>query len=110
MGSFILFVGPKHSLQVFGVRMLGLNAESGKKLLLSVVFLLGVWLFGRFLKWATKPTARSNERRAFWFRQAISITVALVNVVALVSIWFDDPARLATMAGLITAGLAFALQ
>lgn len=110
MGSFIQFVGPKHSLQVFGVRMLGLNAESGKKLLLSVVFLFGVWVFGRVLKWATKPIERSNERRAFWIRQAISITVAVVNVVALVSIWFDDPTRLATAAGLITAGLAFALQ
>jgi small-conductance mechanosensitive channel len=31
-------------------------------------------------------------------------------LLALVSIWFDDPARLATGLGLVTAGLAFALQ
>jgi small-conductance mechanosensitive channel len=28
----------------------------------------------------------------------------------LVSIWFDDPTRLTTALGLVTAGLAFALQ
>jgi small-conductance mechanosensitive channel len=34
----------------------------------------------------------------------------LVLVVGLVSIWFDNPARLTTVAGLLTAGLAVALQ
>jgi small-conductance mechanosensitive channel len=34
----------------------------------------------------------------------------LILAVGLVSIWFDDPARLATALGLVTAGLAFALQ
>jgi small-conductance mechanosensitive channel len=33
-----------------------------------------------------------------------------VNLVGVVSIWFDEPSRLATAAGLVTAGLAFALQ
>src|SRR4051794_37030712 len=110
MGSFIQFVGPKHSLQIFGVRMVGLNLESGKKLLFSIIFLFAVWLFGRVLKWATKPMKQANEHRAFWIRQGISITVAVVNVVGLISIWFDDPTRLATALGLVTAGLAFALQ
>src|SRR5438309_1292804 len=110
MGSFIQFVGPKHSLEIFGLRMVGLNAENGKKFLFSIVLLVGVWFFGRFLKWATKPMKRTNERRAFWIRQAISIAVALVNVLGMLSIWFDDPTRLATALGLVTAGLAFALQ
>jgi len=110
MGSFIQFVGPKHSLQLFGVRLVGINQENGKKLLFSLVFLLAVWLFGRLLKWATKPLKQTNERRVFWIRQGVSITVAIVNVVGLLSIWFDDPTRLATALGLVTAGLAFALQ
>jgi len=110
MGSFIQFVGPKHSLQIFGLRMVGLNADTGKKILFSLVFLISVWLFGRFLKWTTKPIKRTNERRAFWLRQAISITVAMVNILGMLSIWFDDPTRLATALGLVTAGLAFALQ
>ncbi len=31
-------------------------------------------------------------------------------ILAIMSIWFDDPTRLATALGLVTAGLAFALQ
>ena len=34
----------------------------------------------------------------------------MVLVLGLVSVWFDDPTRLATALGLVTAGLAFALQ
>lgn len=94
-----------------GVRLVGLNADTGRKLVFSVLFLAIVWLLGRFLKWITKGGHKQKgERRAFWIRQAISIAVALTNVVGLISIWFDDPARLATAAGLVTAGLAFALQ
>jgi len=110
MGSFIQLVGPHHSLQIFGVTLVGLNVDNGKKFLFSVVFLLVVWFLGRALKKLSHTLGQQNERRAFWIRQAISILVALVNIVGLLSIWFDDPARLATAIGLVTAGLAFALQ
>lgn len=46
----------------------------------------------------------------FWTRQAIHFTTAVVIVVGVASIWFDDPARLATALGLMGAGLAFALK
>jgi small-conductance mechanosensitive channel len=36
--------------------------------------------------------------------------MAVVLLLGVLSIWFDDPARLATALGLISAGLAFALQ
>jgi small-conductance mechanosensitive channel len=35
---------------------------------------------------------------------------AVVLIIGFISIWFDNPARLATFAGLVTAGIAFALQ
>jgi small-conductance mechanosensitive channel len=110
MGSFIQLVGPHQSLQIAGVRLVGLNAENAKKLLISAVFLIGVWALGRLLKWASRTVGRKNEHRAFWIRQGISILITLVSVVGLLSIWFDDPTRLATAVGLVTAGLAFALQ
>jgi small-conductance mechanosensitive channel len=47
---------------------------------------------------------------AFWISQGISLTLAVLLVVGLISIWFNDPTRLTTAAGLVTAGLAFALQ
>ena len=49
-------------------------------------------------------------RVTFWSQQAIHLAAAVVLVVGLVSIWFDDPARLTTALGLVTAGVAFALQ
>jgi len=97
-------------LQIFGIRLIGFTAENGRKLLVSVVFLAVVWSAGRLLKWLFKKQATPGNRRAFWLRQAISIAVALANITGLISIWFDDPARLATAAGMVAAGLAFALQ
>ncbi len=51
-----------------------------------------------------------SENLRFWTRQAITLAFALILLLALFSIWFDDPTRLATGIGLVTAGLAFALQ
>ena len=111
MGGIIQLVGPHHSVQIFGVRLLGVNTENGRKLIFSIVFLLFVWLLGRLLKWLTSGANREDkDQRAFWTHQGITITVTLVSLIGLLSIWFDDPTRLATAAGLITAGLAFALQ
>ena len=109
MNNIVQLVGPQHTLQILGLKLVGFNAETAKKLLVSVIFVFLVWLFGRLLKRVTK-SARADERRAFWIHQAISITVAFVGIVGLLSIWFDQPSRLATAAGLVTAGLAFALQ
>src|SRR6185312_9270196 len=51
-----------------------------------------------------------SKRAGFWARQGIHLFSAAVVVVGLCSIWFDNPARLTTAFGLVTAGLAFALQ
>ncbi|MEO6565192.1 MAG: mechanosensitive ion channel domain-containing protein [Casimicrobiaceae bacterium] len=50
------------------------------------------------------------SRIGFWSRQGVSLLVAAVAVLGFVSIWFDNPANLTTAVGLVTAGLAFALQ
>ncbi len=111
MRNIVQLVGPHGSVEILGVKLVGFNAENGRKLLFSIAFLILVWLLGRGLKWLTAAVGGGkNERRVFWTRQGISITVALVNIIGLLSIWFDDPTRLATAIGLVTAGLAFALQ
>ena len=46
----------------------------------------------------------------FWVRQGIALGTGLLLILGLVSIWFDGPTRLATGIGLVTTGLAFALQ
>jgi small-conductance mechanosensitive channel len=112
VGSVVQLVGPNQAVQLFGVKLVGVNAVTAKKLLFSVVFVLIVYLIGKLLRWLARPNERDHQskRLVFWTRQGISITVAVLMVIGLVSVWFDNPATLTTAAGLVTAGLAFALQ
>jgi small-conductance mechanosensitive channel len=100
-------------MELFGIRFVGLNAENGRKLLLTLGFIIAVML----LRWLLRAIARlfvhgteEQRRQRFWTHQAISLFCALLILLGILSIWFDDPTRLTTAAGLVTAGLAFALQ
>ena len=99
-------------MEILGVRLVGFNEEIGYKLLLTVSFLAAVLLLRATIVGAARVvTGRPrNERTMFWTRQAASVIAAVLAVVALLSIWFDDPRRLTTGLGIFSAGLAFALQ
>jgi len=99
-------------MEVFGVRLVGVNEETGQKLLLTIGLILGLLLLrATVVGVAHVITGRHrNERVMFWTRQGASITAAGLAVVGLLSIWFDDPRRLTTGLGVFSAGLAFALQ
>jgi len=99
-------------MEWLGIRLIGVNAETGRKLLLTVGFLLGVLLLRAAVVGVVRLTSgmHRNERAMFWTRQGASITAAVAGILALISIWFDDPQRLTTGIGLFGAGLAFALQ
>jgi small-conductance mechanosensitive channel len=112
MPGFIDFTGPNRSLELFGIRLVGINADTGKKVLLSLVFVLLIVLLRKMTGYCVgRMTAKwTNRWKVFWVRQSVMLSTSLMLLVGLVSIWFDDPARLATALGLVTAGLAFALQ
>jgi small-conductance mechanosensitive channel len=99
-------------MEMFGVRLLGVNAETGQKLLLTVAIVGGILLLRAVVVAIARViTGRHrNERVMFWTRQGASIAAALLGTVAVLSVWFDDPQRLTTGLGLFSAGLAFALQ
>lgn len=109
--DWVQFVGPSHNLQIYGVKLLGVDAQNGRKLLFSVVFLLLVWVIRGVLQTLAK-SLRSRESRTyvFWTGQGVSLVTFALGLLGLMSIWFDNPARLATGVGLVGAGLAFALQ
>ncbi|HEX5431408.1 MAG TPA: mechanosensitive ion channel family protein [Bryobacteraceae bacterium] len=99
-------------MQIFGIRLVGVTAENGRKLLLTIVFLFAVWLVSRLLRslahWLVR--GRTGKRVEFWTRQAIQLATAIIAIIGVLSIWFNDPNRQTTFLGLFSAGLAFALQ
>jgi small-conductance mechanosensitive channel len=99
-------------MHVFGIPLLGLDPATLRQLLLSGIVVAGVVLIRYAIVWITRlVTGESpNERVVFWTRQATALVTGIVGLLALVSIWFKDPRKLTTAAGLIGAGLAFALQ
>ena len=104
-------VGPARNVQLFGIKLLGVDAHNGRKLVFSVVFLMTVWVIRTVLLAVAKAVrTRESKTTVFWTGQGISLVTFALGLLGLMSIWFDNPARLATGVGLVGAGLAFALQ
>jgi small-conductance mechanosensitive channel len=109
-GRFVQLVGPNHTVQIGGVRLLGINHDSLRKLLFTVIFLVALYLLTLVLRAIAASIGGKLQKRSFIARQILSLILFLIGVLGILSIWFDNPARLATGIGLIGAGLAFAMQ
>ena len=99
-------------LEILGTKLIGITPDNGRKLLFTVGFVVCVVILHWILKGIARLFLRSrrSEKVVFWVRQGISLFLALVTLIGVLSIWFDNPTRLATFMGLVTAGVAFALQ
>jgi len=104
----VLQEGPR----VFGVHLVGVGPMTGRKLLLTAAFVAALYIASYLLRWILRLVLgdTSSGRAAFWSRQGVKLSTVIVLVVGVISIWFDDPGRLGTAAGLVTAGVAVALQ
>ncbi|HEY8310480.1 MAG TPA: mechanosensitive ion channel domain-containing protein, partial [Gemmatimonadaceae bacterium] len=96
--------------QLFGIHLIGITPENGRKLLLSIALVVIVTLVLSLARKAFHRLTHSYEHLAFWTQQATRILAFVVLVLGLISIWVNDPGSLATGAGLLTAGVAIALQ
>jgi small-conductance mechanosensitive channel len=98
--------------RVFGVTLIGATPDNLHKLLLTLGAVLVAWLFTRTLRGILGLFigSRSGTRFQFWAKQGVSLIVAAILILGIMSIWFDNPARLTQAFGLIGAGIAFALQ
>ena len=101
-----------HGLQLFGVTLIGATAENGRKLILTLVFIVIAWLVTKALRLILTQFigTRSGTRFQFWAKQGVSLIVAAILLIGIASIWFDNPTRLASVIGIIGAGIAFAMQ
>ncbi len=111
MRRIVQLTGPNGAVQLFGVKLVGVNGANGRIFLFTIAFIALVWLVAWGLGALVSVILKQRSQRvAFWARQGVHVFSAAFLLVGLCSIWFDDPARLATAFGLVTAGLAFALQ
>ncbi|MDQ3265799.1 MAG: mechanosensitive ion channel family protein [Myxococcota bacterium] len=112
MDEVFRLVGPNRAVELFGVKLVGANRENAAKLLFTLALVVLLFSAGRLLQAVVGRLLqrRAELRTVFWARQAIRLGTVLLLLVGLVSVWFDDPTRLTTALGLVTAGLAFALQ
>jgi small-conductance mechanosensitive channel len=101
-------------MDFLGIRWVGINSDNGKKFLLSLAFVAAVLLVSSLVRWVLglvfSSTDHATSQTKFWTRQGVSLFAAIVLIAGMFSIWFNDPTRLATVVGLMSAGLAFALQ
>ena len=110
MGEWIRLVGPNQAVEILGVKLVGVTAENGWKVAFTVAFIVLLRLAAGGAHRAAHRWFQDSRHLEFWSRQFIRITGLVLGVVGIVSIWFDDPGRVAAGLGLFSAGLAFALQ
>jgi small-conductance mechanosensitive channel len=99
-------------MEVFGIRLVGFNELNAQRLLMTIIVLIVLMGLKSLARFAIRKFISAHDQLAvrFWARQGVSLVFAIVTTILLLSIWFRDPTRLATGLGLVTAGLAFALQ
>ena len=80
MNNFIRIVPPNGAVEILGVKLVGVTAENGKKLLFSLAFILLTLMLSRGLRWLTAILLRGrrDQRVAFWTRQAIHLVTTIL--------------------------------
>ena len=61
------------TLQLFGVHLLGINAQTGHKLALTVAFVAAAWIVGLVLRRALAFIGTCSERFGFWSQQVTAV-------------------------------------
>lgn len=97
-------------MEILGIRILGFSSAGLRKLALTALVLTVAFGARRALRFVAGFGSGASSRRSIWIRKLARLVMGGLACLLLLSIWFDDPARLATFMGLVGAGLAFAMQ
>ncbi len=112
MQEIVRLVGPQQAVEILGTTLVGVNVENGKRLLVTLAFLAVVLLLERGIEGLLRLGRRHRgmARIEFWGRQTVRVAMVGLVLIGLASLWFEDPTHVATAVGLVTAGVAVALQ
>ncbi len=100
------------SVRIGNVTLVGVSVNSAIKLGLTVGLVLVTLGVRRLLLAGLRRVLGGDaaDTRRFWGRQGLQVVVAVVLVLGTLSIWITPNTDISTGIGLISAGLAFALQ
>ncbi|MEJ5946992.1 mechanosensitive ion channel domain-containing protein [Pseudokineococcus basanitobsidens] len=100
------------AVRFLDVTLVGVSATTGVKLLFTLALFAVVLLLraGALLVLRRVLGGEVADPRRFWARQGLQVLTAVVLVLGVVSIWVTPETDVSTGVGLISAGLAFALQ
>lgn len=99
-------------LELFGVKLIGMSYRNGQKLLMTLALIAIVFGLSWLLRGMSALALRGhrNKKVVFWLRQGVNLLLTVILVGGIISIWFNEGPQLTTFMGLVTAGIAFALQ
>jgi small-conductance mechanosensitive channel len=99
-------------LAIGGVRLVGVDRTTGVKLLFTAILIAGLVILRWVVRRVVARLARGREHTSlrFWTRQGVNLATSIVFGLGLLSIWFDNGLHAAAAVGLLSAGVAFALQ
>ncbi len=100
------------AVRVFGVTLVGISTTTGVKVVFSIALILVLMLLRRVAMRVIRVLLGGEvaDPRRFWARQGVHLVSAVILVLGIVSIWVTANTNLSTGLGLVSAGLAFALQ
>jgi len=105
-------VDPSGAVRVLGVTLVGVSATTGVKVLFTLALLVVVVALHTAARAVLRRVLGGQvaDPRRFWARQGLQVVTAVVLVLGVVSIWITPETDVSTGVGLVSAGLAFALQ
>ena len=91
--------------------LIGNAATTGDKILLTLAVIGAITISRVIIVVAVTSVRRESQNRAsFWTHQIINLAALVAVIAGVMLIWFDDPSRLGTGLGFVSAGLAIAAQ
>ena len=61
LGRIVSLAGPDHTVQIAGVKLLGFNETNGRKLLLTLIFFLILYLLSKTLRFIAKKVGGARQ-------------------------------------------------
>ena len=93
------------------INWVGFNETNLHRLIVSLALVAGLAILNIVIRAIVGAIPADKFSGAkFWSRQIIGLAISLVLVLGLASIWINKPENITAAIGMVTAGLAFALQ